>query len=40
NSRNLIDMVDKAEKKILEIMPEEYPSDAIIESIKNPYFHL
>ncbi|KJZ86115.1 hypothetical protein ClosIBUN13A_CONTIG249g04004 [Clostridium sp. IBUN13A] len=32
---NLIDMVDKAEKKILEIMPEEYPSDAIIESIKN-----
>ena len=29
---NLIDMVDKAEKKILEIMPEEYPS---IESIKN-----
>lgn len=32
---NLIDMVDNAEKKILEIMPEEYPSDAIIESIKN-----
>lgn len=32
---NLIDMVDKAEKKILEIMPEDYPSFAIIESIKN-----
>ena len=32
---NLIDMVDKAEKKILEIMPQEYPSYAIIESIKN-----
>lgn len=32
---NLIDMVDKAEKKILEIMPKEYPSYAIIESIKN-----
>lgn len=32
---NLIDMVDKAEKKILEIMPDDYPSDAIVESIKN-----
>ena len=32
---NLIDMVDKAEKKIFEIMPKDYPSNAIVESIKN-----
>ena len=32
---NLIDMVDNAEKKVLEIMPHDYPSEAIIEGIKN-----
>ncbi|MBC2483559.1 ATP-binding protein [Clostridium saccharobutylicum] len=32
---NLLSMVDKAEKKILEILPERYPAYAVIEAIKN-----
>lgn len=32
---NLISMVDKAEEKILEILPKEYPTYAVVEAIKN-----
>lgn len=32
---NLLSMVDKAEKKILEVLPEKYPSYAVIEAVKN-----
>ena len=32
---DLLSMVDKAEEKIIEIVPKEYPVQAIIEAIKN-----
>jgi predicted HTH transcriptional regulator len=32
---DLLSMVDKAEEKIIEILPKEYPVQAIIEAIKN-----
>ncbi|MCR1950127.1 RNA-binding domain-containing protein [Clostridium sp. DSM 100503] len=32
---NILEMVDKAEKIIYDLMPKEYPSSAIIEGIKN-----
>lgn len=32
---NLLDMVDKAEEKIKEILPKEYPVQAVIEAVKN-----
>jgi len=32
---NLLSMVDKAEEKIKEILPKEYPAQAVIEAVKN-----
>jgi predicted HTH transcriptional regulator len=32
---DLLSMVDKAEEKIIEILPKEYPVQAIIEAVKN-----
>ena len=32
---NLLSMVDKAEEKIKEILPKEYPVEAVVEAIKN-----
>jgi len=32
---NLLSMVDRAEEKIKEILPKEYPAEAVIEAIKN-----
>jgi predicted HTH transcriptional regulator len=32
---NLLSMVDKAEEKIKEILPKEYPVEAVVEAVKN-----
>ncbi|WP_297426826.1 RNA-binding domain-containing protein [Clostridium sp.] len=32
---NLLSMVDKAEEKIMEILPKNYPAEAVIEAVKN-----
>jgi predicted HTH transcriptional regulator len=32
---NLLDMIDKAEEKVTEILPKNYPIQAVIEAIKN-----
>ncbi|EKQ55562.1 MULTISPECIES: RNA-binding domain-containing protein [unclassified Clostridium] len=32
---NLLSMVDKAEEKIMEILPKDYPAEAVIEAVKN-----
>lgn len=32
---NLLSMIDRAEEKIKEILPKEYPAEAVIEAVKN-----
>ena len=36
---DLLSMIDKAEEKIIEILPEDYPVYAIIEAVKNAVFY-
>ena len=32
---NLLDMIDQTEEKLMEILPQSYPIEAVIESVKN-----